>query len=321
MPGPPNGDLAAGLTGWEVQGRDAPAPPPSGRGIRLRGNTTLVSPPLAVPAGAQALMVTAASPSGEAILEVRARPAEGGAEVPLGVLEPGAVPRPAAVAIAPLAGRTVRVVLDPVPALGASLDVVRVGPVLAPIAGWRVVRGAPRPAGRGRARALRASGGPLELVSPRFDPGPAARELIVSVRGDGVLRLAAGARPRAARAGTGWRDVRVRLPTGRRAALRLLARPGAGGLELRDLGLVRREVRLGGLRVGRAGGRVVVRARLGVAGGGLRVELRGRGGARLAAARSDRAGRVRLAAAARRRPSLVVVVGDRTRIGARRQIR
>jgi hypothetical protein len=283
--------------------------------VRLRANTTLVSPPVAVPVGAQTLLVTARAAASSALLEVRARPAEGGPEIPLGTLEPNPAARPLAVAAGPAAGRTVAVVLDPVPALGASLDVLRVGPLTAPLPGWTAARGAPELAGpRGR-RLLRVAEA-LELTSPAFRPGPGARALLVAVRGDGVLRVGAGGRRVAARATRAWRDVMVPLAGRSRVALRLDARPGESPLELRDLGVVRRATRAAGLRTRRSGGRVRVEARLVPAGGRLAAELRDARGRRVARGRADAAGRLRIGAAASGRLTLVVP-GDRTRIGLR----
>jgi hypothetical protein len=285
----------------------------------VRANTTLVSPAFAVPAGAQALAVTAAAPTAAALLDVRARPAGGGPEIPLGTLEPGPVPRRLTVAAGAVAGRAVSIVLDPVPALGASLDVLRVGPVTAPLPGWNVARGAPEVAGGPGRRLLRAVD-PLALASPAFRPGPGARALLVALRGDGVLRASAGGRRVAARATAAWRDVVLPLGSRRRATLRLDARPGDGALELRDLGVVRRATRAVGLRLRRTGGRARVDVRLAPAGAGLAAELRDARGRRVARGRADRAGRLRIGGRASGRLTLVVP-GDRTRIGLRRSIR
>ena len=319
-PGPPNGDLTAGLEGWDVQGREPPVSLAPAPGVRLRANTTLVSPPLAIPAGAQSLLLTARAPAGAALVQVRARPVEGGAEIPLGTLEPGTAARPRAVGVAALAGRTVRIVLDPVPALGASLDVLAVGPVVAPLPGWTVTRGSLEPAGSARRRAVRAADGILDVTSPAFATGPAASELMVSVRGEGFLRLAVGGRAVSARVSAAWRDVRVPVGRGRRA-LRVVADPGAAGLELRDLGLVRRRTLIQGLSMTRAGARVVVRGRLAPAGGGLLVELRDVRGRRLGRARSSSSGRFAVRARTVASRVAVAVPGDRTRIAARQSVR
>jgi hypothetical protein len=316
-PGPANGDLSLGLEGWDAQGREAPVSLAPAPGVRLRANTTLVSPPLAIPAGAQTLLVTARAPAAAALLEVRARPVEGGAEIPLGTVEPGIAARPWALGVAALAGRTVRVVLDPVPALGASVDILGVGPVVAPLPGWTVTRGALEPGGVARRRTVRVTDAALDLRSPAFAPGPGARELIVGVRGEGSLRLTAGGRAVTARASAAWRDVRVPVRPGRRA-LRLVADPGGAGLELRDLGLVRRSTLIQGVTTTRSGPRVVVRGRLGPAGGGLLVELRDPGGRRLGRARSKPSGAFTVRGRTAAARIAVVVPGDRTRVAGRR---
>jgi hypothetical protein len=311
-PGPPNGDFAAGLAGWTALGRQAPealAP-----GVRLRANTTLVSAPLTVPAGAQTLDVTARATGRGALLQVRARPEDGGGEVVLGTLEPGPAARRDPIGVAAVAGRAVRLVLDPVPALGASLDVLRVGPVTAPLPGWSVGQGALEVA----ARRVRVREERLDLAAPAVRPGPAARALIVAVRGEGTLRLRAAGRRVAGRAGARWRDLRVPLPRRPGAVvLRIEALPGPGGLELRDLGLVRRATLARGLRAAASRGGLAVRGRLVPAGGRLRVELRDRRGRRVARGRSDPRGALALRAPAGSAPLTLVVPGDRTRIGAR----
>ncbi len=286
--------------------------------MRLRGNVTLVSPPLAAPLGAQTLAITARAPTSGALLDVLARPAEGGADIPLGTLEPGPGPTRLAVGAAAVAGRAVSIVLDPTLALGTTLEVIRVGPVTAPLPGWTVTAGALDIVGTRGRRAVRAAD-PLELASPAFLPGPGARALLVAVRGDGVLRASAGGRRVAARATAVWRDVVVPLRARPSATLRLDARPGGGPLELRDLGLVRRATRAVALRARRAGGRVRVEARLVPAGGRLAAELRDRRGRLVARGRSDAAGRLRLRGAGTGRMTLIVA-GDRTRIGLRARI-
>ena len=137
------------------------------------------------------------------------------------------------------------VVLDPIPALGATLDVLRVGPVTAPLPGWTGRVAAPlEVAGpRGR-RAVRATD-PLTLSSPAFAPGAAARSLlVVGARRRGAAWRAPAAAASAPARRAAWRDVvvPVRAPEGA-ATLTLDVRPGAAPVELRDLGLVRRATR------------------------------------------------------------------------------
>ncbi|MGE0026550.1 MAG: hypothetical protein AB7O78_15435 [Thermoleophilia bacterium] len=244
-PGPPNGDLSAGLTGWTVQGRETPAPLPSGRGVVVRGDVTLVSPPLTVPAGAQVLRVALRAPGGGGLALVSARPESGAPEVALGALEPGARKEAFALPLPPaLAGQAVRVVIDPVPALGTSLEVHRVGPLVAPIPGWTADRGLLDVAGARGRRTVRVADAPLRLSAPAYRPPAGTRALLVDVRGGGTLRARAGAPSRLARATDRWRTVRVPLrPRAGAVRLTLTATPGPGGLQLRRLGVVERPAR------------------------------------------------------------------------------
>lgn len=241
-PGPPNGDLAAGLEGWTVEGRDPPAL--LAPGARLAGNATLVSPPLAIPAGAQTLRVALRAPGGAGLVLVRAR-GEDGAEMDLGALEPGVVRRSWPVGVAALAGRTVRVVLDPVPALGTAIELHRVGPVTAPLPGWTVTAGAAEVTGARGRRVLAVAGAPLAVRSPsyRVPPGPRRRTLSVQARGEGTVRVTAGGRSVTRAVTAAWRTIALTLPRrGRtRIAVGVVAAPGAAGLQLRALGAVVRE--------------------------------------------------------------------------------
>jgi hypothetical protein len=315
-PGPPNGNLADGLNGWQIDGREPPEllfP-----GARIGGNVTMVSPPFTVPAGAQTLAVTLRARGGGGLMVVSARPLDGGPDVELATLEPDVAVRRWAVGVGAVAGRPVRIVLDPVPALGTSLEVRSVGPVTVPLPGWTVTAGALDRRGSSRRGALAVADGPLRLISPRFRPGAGARELVVAVRGDGVLRGVAGRRAAVVRATKAWRDLRVPVRGGRAAArLALTATPGVGGLEIRDLGLVRRQVALSGLRSRTSGARRVIHATLGPAGARLVVEARARSGQRLARDRADARGRVDLSVPRAAGRVVLVVAGDRTRIGTR----
>jgi hypothetical protein len=278
-----------------------------------------VSPPVAVPAGAQTLTVAARSANGGALLEVRAQPEEGGPVVVLGTVEPAGAASSSALGVAALAGRTVRLVLDPIPALGGSVDVLSAGPFTAPLPGWSLARGA-MAVREGRPGRRLAVTEPLEVTSPSFRPGPAARELLVAARGDGILRADAGRRHAALRAGTAWRDLHVRVGSGR-TRLRLTATPGPGGLELRDLGVVRRATLVRSPRILRSGRGARVTARLLPAGGRLRVSILGDRGRRIASGLSDAGGRVRIAVPVSARPRFLVVPGDRTRAPARAAVR
>ncbi len=237
-PGPVNGDLVAGLAGWDVLGAETPAPLASGRGVLVRGNVTLISPPVALPAGAQTLRVALRSPGGEGLVLVRARPESGGPEIDLGAVEPGPRRQALSVGVAALAGTTVRIVIDPVPALGTTLEVHRVGPVAAPLPGWAVARGLPDVTGARGRRVLRLTEEPFAARSPVVRPPRAARWLTAEVRGDGLVRLSAGGRTVAARGGAAWRTVRIPLARrGAAARVRVQATPGPDGVELRRVGV------------------------------------------------------------------------------------
>jgi len=326
VPGPVNGDLAAGLEGWSWLGREPPplAPDPGGGvAASLARNTTLVSPPFSVPPGVQYVSVRARARAGGAELVVSARPEEGGGEIPLATLSPGRTMAATPVSLAGLGGRTIRLVLDPVATLGRALDVGGVGPLGVALPGWSVSSGLPAFApGSGR-RALRLTDAPLDMVSTPFVPGPGARALIVAVRGAGRVTADAGGRAAALGAGPRWRDLRIPLPGGGGpVALTLRAVPGGDPLELRDLGLVVRATRLSGLRTARRPHGAVVLGRLVPAGGGLVVRALGSGGRRLAATRADRAGRFRLTVPADApRTVALTTAGDRTRLAGRWNVR
>lgn len=223
-------------------GREAPAPLPAGRGVAIRGNTTLVSPPIDLPPGAQTLRVAARAPGGGGLVEVRARPQAGGPDLALATLELGARRVSAPVGVSPVAGTTVRIVIDPVPALGTAVELWRVGPVVAPLPAWSVERGALEVAGARGRRAVRVSDAPLRLRSPAFRPPASARFLSLQARGGGIVRASAGGRRSTLRAGAAWRTLRIPLRPRRAGAvaLRAEALPGPAGLELRRLGVVLR---------------------------------------------------------------------------------
>ena len=313
-PGPPNGTLAdAALAGWDVEGREAPQP--LFPGARIAGNVTLVSPPVALPAGSQAMAVRLRARGGGGLVTISARPAEGGPDVELATLEPEAAARTYAVGVGALAGRTVRVVVDPVPALGTSVDLLGVGPVTAPLPGWTVARGALDRRGPARRGYLAVADAPLRISSPRFRPGSGARQLVVAVRGDGVVRGSAGGRAASLRATAVWRDLRVPVRSRGAVALSLTATPGAGGLQVREVGLVRRQVALRDVRSRSAGSARVIAATMGRVGAGLVVEARSRAGRRLDRERAGASGRVTLRVPRAAGRVLLVAAGDRTRLG------
>jgi hypothetical protein len=319
-----NGDFARGLEGWQSAGREPPeiVAVNGGRAAVLRLNTTLASPPFTVPAGAQAVSVTARAAAGGALLEITARAEDGGPGVALGTIAPGPTRRAYRLPVAGIAGRTVRLVLDPVAGLGRSVEIGGVGPIEIVVPSWQVRAGVPEPVVSGGRRALRVSEGALELVSMPFAGGPAARALLVAVRGDGSVSAKAGAGARRTGAGSAWRDIRVPLPRAAGAVtLAIRAAAGDGPVEISDLGLVVRATSRSGIRVVRQGARVTVHGRIVPAGGGLWVELRLPSGSLSGVTRSARDGRFSIGGRAPVRSAVLVVRGDRTRIGGRWPLR
>ena len=178
----PTSPGADGLGGWTWAGRRVPAPVERGARtlVRLELNTSLISPPVWVPAAAQALSIVTRSPGGGTLLVVRAEPLDGSRAVELGVLEPTTRPSARRVALGPVAGRPVRLVLDPVTAFGRVVEVGEVGPFVTTMPGWRVTRGL----------ALRRTGGRTEAGRPRG----AARGAPRASSRPGADRRRAGAR-------------------------------------------------------------------------------------------------------------------------------
>ncbi len=256
----PGGDVpSVGPGAWEAWGPWAPEPL-SGGGVRLRGNTSIASAPFAVPEDAQALRLRVAAPGLGALVRVLALPVDGGRQVDLGTRVPSGRPGTVAVSLAPVAGRTVRLVVDPVAAFGAALDVHRVGPAIAPLPGWTVSAGAADVVGAAR-RVLRVEGETFRAGSAPERHGAGAVALLVAVRGDGIVRADAGGRRAALRAGDRWRDLRVPIPDARRrVSLSLTVIAGDGAVRLRDVGLVVRRVGVASVRSRMADGRVVVTA-------------------------------------------------------------
>lgn len=320
-PGPPNGDFSAGLTGWTVLGPVAPGPTETG-GVAVVGNTTLVSAPVWVPVGAQALRVTVGAPGRGALVQIRARPEAGGPDVVLGTLQPGAEPAPMVVEAAPVAGQAVRLVIDPIPAFGSSLVVTRVGPFTRPLTGWRVEEGAPEVARRPGGAAVLTGDVPLRATSRAFRPGAGAESLIVAVRGTGIVRADAGGRTVQLRAGRRWRDLEVPLPSRTaRAVLSLAVAPLSDGVELRDIGLVRRSVRLVGLRGVATGGRMLVTGRTRPATPRAAFTVRTASGTVVGRGRTDVRGRIRVSVPAGRGSLRVVLTARRDLVGTRGMVR
>lgn len=324
LPGAP-GPVPADLAGWSVRGGASSAQPVNlpqgGTAVRLAGNASLVTPVFAVDARAQTVSVTIGSGAG-AVVDVVAEFPDGGAPVLLDTVEAPTALAAVPVPVSAVRGRTVRLVLDPTAALGATLEVASVGPVTAPLAGWSVAAGVPQALGAGASRVLQVRDEPLQATSPAFAPGADARFVLAAVRGDGALRLTAGGRTARVVADGTWRDVRLAVAGLRRVAgVTLRADPDGGRMEVRDLGVVVRQVRVPRPVARRQGRRVTVAGALGVAGARLPVRLRDRGRS-VATVRADGSGRFRVRYTVRPgRPRVVLeVVGDRTRLGGVRTL-
>lgn len=256
LPGaPPAPSPAAGWTARGGAGFGWPAAGP----VRLNDNTTLVSPPVDVPAAAQGLGVSVLSRG--ALVQVRAEPVDGSPAVALATLAPAATWRQEWVPAYAVAGRQVRIVLDPVGALGESVDVAGVGPFATVLPGWSVTFGVAAAPTRGP---LVVSGEPLLVTSPAADAGPYAVALLVRARGEGVMTLRTG-RPRASRRLTGaWTDVRVPVPPAARPAVRLelAVDPQGGVARIARIGDVVRRPAVTMRAVPRGRGRAVVTGRI-----------------------------------------------------------
>jgi hypothetical protein len=236
--GPPNGDFAQGVAGWQTVGPRPPEVRIDGRDrfVRLGVNTTLVSSPVRISRRAQSMVVYLRSPQRGGLLLVRALRADG-RQVTLGNIRPGAAFRRREVGLGPVRGSTVRIVLDPVTALGRSVDVRKVGPqrVLAP--SWLVARGAPERIRRGE---VRVATGRLAMRSARFRPPSTARRVTLEARGHGVVRMRIGGRRATLRASVrGWRTLAVPVTGGRPVRVTVVADPGAAELRLRRIAVVR----------------------------------------------------------------------------------
>lgn len=299
---------------WEPLGRVAPEVTPAG--LRLAGNTSLLSPPVVIPPGAQTLMLQLVAPGGAAAARVVARPLDGGPERLLAVLEPPARPRQIPVSVAAIAGQTVRLLIDPLPAFGGSLTVGEVGPVLAPLPGWSLSGAAPTVRGGARSARLVLQGERARLVAPPRTHGRSAQALLVRVRGTGLVRGRAGGRAVALRASARWRDLAV--PLGRGAqGLDLRLDPEGGSLELTDLALLRRTIAPVQVAVRGAGPRRRVVGATAPAAAGLAVVVRTADGRPLGRTVTDRAGRFAVVIGAGPRRVSVTLGSDRLRSGGR----
>jgi len=211
----PNGDLAAGLEGWSQVGPTMTLL--GGPLIEAGDNTTVVGPAFTVPAGAQALPLVLGVPGSNALLDISARPVDGGPGIPLATLAPDRAVRSVDVPIAPARGRAVRVVIDPVSSLGRRVYVRSIGPPVQVLPGWDVRRGLPVVVTRWGRRGLDVRDARLEATTAPFSPRARTAFVGVSVRGRGTVRASLRGRTARASAKAGaWTTLRFPVPKGAR---------------------------------------------------------------------------------------------------------
>lgn len=273
----PGGDLSSGLAGWGAVGPSMSLV--GGPLIEAADNTTVVSPPFTVPATGQAVPVVVGVPGANAVLQVSARPIEGGADVPLATIVPDRAVREWLVGVGPVRGRTVRLVIDPVTSLGRRIYVRSVGPVREVLPGWEVTRGVPVVARAWGREGIAGTDDPLAVRTPSVSVPPGTRFLGLMVRGAGSVRASVGAASvRVISSADRWRVVRVPV-RGALARMAMTATPSDGGrLLVSGVASPVRQARVRVVSVGGSPGRGVVRAAVTPDAGGMAAEVRlGRG--------------------------------------------
>jgi hypothetical protein len=174
--------------------------------------------------------------------------------IELGTLQPGRSWGELGVPAASVAGRTIRLVLDPQMAFNQGIDLAGVGRVVQVAPRFTLAQGVARRLRTGpTGTALVGQPGPLQLIGTAMSLPPDTRTVSVWARAVGgaapVVTLAAGARTIGSlNAGPMWQVLRVPVPdlAGRRVRLSV-ASPDATGLEVTWLGTVQRAP---GLRIG-----------------------------------------------------------------------
>lgn len=309
----PGGDLSAGLAGWNAVGPSMVLVP--GPLIEAADNTTVLSPPFAVPANGQDVPVVLGVPGANAVLQVSARPVDGGADVPLATIVPDRAVRQWQVGVGPVRGRTVRLVLDPITSLGRRLYVRSVGPVREVLPGWEVSRGVPvveRAWGR---EGITVTDDALAARTPSVTVPTGTRFLGLMVRGGGSVRASVGGRSaRVASSAARWTALRVPV-RGLTARMAVTATPSDGDrLVVSGVATPVRQARVRVVSVGGSPGRAVVRATVAPDAGGMAAEVRvGRRVVGRGTVRPDGTLVVRARAAGAAR---LVVLDDAAHIGA-----
>lgn len=270
----PNGDLSSGLAGWDRLGPSMVLG--GGPTVEAADNTSVVTPPFTVPVGAQVLPIRLGVPGANAVVQVRARPLDGSAEVVLATIVPDRAVRRWDIGVGGVQGKAIRVVIDPITSLGRRLYVGSVGPIQSVLPGWDVAVGAPLVGSAWGRRGIVADGDAVTLTTPPIRPTPGTAFLGFAVRGDGSVRAAIG--PRAARARVtdgAWAAIRVPVTGTAPQRLSVTATPAEGGrMALSDVGVEVRRVRLHAVTVRPAGTGALVRASVGPDAAGMRAEVR-----------------------------------------------
>jgi len=270
----PNGDLATGLEGW---GRVGPSMVlGGGPTVEAADNTSILTPVFTVPPGGQSLPIRLGVPGANAVVQVRARPVEGGPDIPLATIVPERAVRRWDVGLGAVRGRTIRVVIDPITSMGRRLYVASVGPVQAILPGWDVAVGLPVISTAWGRRAIVAGDGPVSLTTPPIPSAAGTRFIGLAVRGEGRVRaVAAGRAVTASPRGRDWMALRIPVRGGKPVSLAITATPEPGKrLVLSDVGVPVTAVRLSAVSVRRVGGGAIVTARVSPNPRGVRAEVR-----------------------------------------------
>lgn len=303
--GPPHALFDASLTGWTLQGPgrvDVRAGGPAHHYAAIRDNTTLLSSSWTPPASAQIVTVWARSLHQRETLRVGALIA--GRTVVLGTIAPGLSWRRYAVPAAPIRGKPVSLVLDPVMPFGGGIDVAAPGRTETPARGFVFdIGAATRLAAGPDGAALAAEPGVFLLRGAPFQVPRDASTLSLWMRAQAgstpqVSIEVAGRELGRATPDARWTPLRLDASTLRGRSVRLRVRSGdATGLQLALIGTVQRAP---GLKVAKTRRdpldprllHVVIRGPAGLAQETVRVEIQRAGGFRTATTvRLDGSGR------------------------------
>ncbi len=252
----PHSSFDRGLTGWTLDGPGKVDVRVDGvarrRFMAIRDNTTVLSASWRVPAGTQVLTLDARSRHGTEELDVEARLPDG-RTILLGRVHPGRGWSWQAVNARAVAGKTIRLVLDPAMGFGDGLDVSRVGRPAQPAPGFVLATGGVRRAlGGPGGFSLDVAPGPFNLLggSVRI-PGDAQTVSVWTHAVGGatpVVRFwAGGTLLSETTAGPAWAALRVPAQSLRGATRHLrVTSPDGRGLSVAMVGTVQRSP---GLRI------------------------------------------------------------------------